>query len=122
VGIAAMAFLSPRTDLVAIAWLALFVAFASASQDIVVDAYRTDVASREQRGLAARSASWAIAWRCSHRARSRLVLVAGSGWIPALGGATPIAYGGAHGDRIVAVFWARSPRPPRLRPGLCAMR
>src|SRR4030088_563721 len=29
-GIAGMAFLSPRTDLVAIAWLALFVAFASA--------------------------------------------------------------------------------------------
>jgi len=52
VGIAGMAFLSPRTDLVAIAWLALIVAFASASQDIVVDAYRTDVASREERGLA----------------------------------------------------------------------
>src|SRR4029077_12039978 len=51
-GIAAMAFLSPRSDLGAIAWLALFVAFASASQDIVVDAYRTDVVSREERGLA----------------------------------------------------------------------
>src|SRR5439155_751151 len=51
-GIAGMAFLSPRSNLTAIAWLALFVAFASASQDIVVDAYRTDVVSREERGLA----------------------------------------------------------------------
>ncbi len=52
-GIAAMAMLSPRADLGALAALALFVAFASASQDIVFDAYRADVASQQQRGIAA---------------------------------------------------------------------
>src|SRR5260221_2090063 len=83
--IAGMAFLSPRTDLVAIAWLALFVAFASASQDIVVDAYRTDVASREERGLA--GALGVVGYRLAMLASGALalVLVAGSGWIPALG-------------------------------------
>src|SRR2546427_7068161 len=85
VGIAGMAFLSPRTDLVAIAWLALVVAFASASQDIVVDAYRTDVASREERGLA--GALGVVGYRLAMLASGALalVLVAGSGWIPALG-------------------------------------
>src|SRR5438309_8398160 len=47
VGIAGMAFLSPRTDLVAIAWLALLVAIASSLQDIVADAYRTVVQTPE---------------------------------------------------------------------------
>src|SRR3989475_1709159 len=85
VGIAGMAFLSPRTDLVAIAWLALFIAFASASQDIVVDAYRTDVASREERGLA--GALGVVGYRLAMLASGALalVLVAGSGWVPALG-------------------------------------
>src|SRR5258708_1464209 len=51
-GIGGMALLSPRTDLALLAFLAVFVAFASASQDIVFDAYRTDVVTREQRGIA----------------------------------------------------------------------
>ena len=84
-GIAAMAFLSPRSDLGAIAWLALFIAFASASQDIVVDAYRTDVVSREERGLA--GALGVVGYRLAMLTSGALalVLVAGSGWIPALG-------------------------------------
>lgn len=84
-GIAAMAFLSPRSDLAAIAWLALFVAFASASQDIVVDAYRTDVVSREERGLA--GALGVVGYRLAMLVSGALALalVAGSGWIPALG-------------------------------------
>src|SRR5256885_13202208 len=84
-GIAGMAFLSPRSDLAAIAWLALFVAFASASQDIVVDAYRTDVVSREERGLA--GALGVVGYRLAMLVSGALalVLVAGSGWIPALG-------------------------------------
>jgi len=84
-GIAGMAFLSPRSNLTAIAWLALFVAFASASQDIVVDAYRTDVVSREQRGLA--GALGVVGYRLAMLVSGALalVLVAGSGWIPTLG-------------------------------------
>jgi PAT family beta-lactamase induction signal transducer AmpG len=84
-GIAAMAFLSPRSDLALVAWLALFVAFASASQDIVVDAYRTDVVTREQRGIA--GALGVVGYRLAMLVSGALalVLVAGSGWIPALG-------------------------------------
>src|SRR5207248_8782758 len=84
-GIAGMAFLSPRSNLTAIAWLALFVAFASASQDIVVDAYRTDVVSREERGLA--GALGVVGYRLAMLVSGALalVLVAGSGWSPALG-------------------------------------
>jgi PAT family beta-lactamase induction signal transducer AmpG len=46
-------FCSPRAEIATLAALAVFVAFASASQDIVFDAYRTDVARPEERGLAA---------------------------------------------------------------------
>ncbi len=51
VGIGAMATSSPDRALMAMAGLALFVAFSSASQDIVIDAYRTDVLLPEERGL-----------------------------------------------------------------------
>ncbi len=84
-GIAAMAFASPKGDLAWLAALALFVAFASASQDIVFDAYRTDVARPEQRGLAA--AFTVVGYRVAMLTSGALalVLVAGSGFIPALG-------------------------------------
>jgi len=84
-GIAGMAALSPRSDLAAIAWLALFVAFASASQDIVVDAYRTDVVTRGERGPAV--ALGVVGYRLAMLVSGALslVLVAGSGWVPALG-------------------------------------
>src|SRR6266705_2044388 len=110
VGIAGMAFLSPRTDLVAIAWLALFVAFASASQDIVVDAYRTDVASREQRGLA--GALGVVGYRLAMLASGALalVLVAGSGWIPALGWRnTYLLMAALMAVGVLAVLWGEEP-------------
>src|SRR5688572_20010683 len=53
---AAMAYLalqSPGSGLKMIALVALLIAVLSASQDIVIDAYRTDVARPEERGLAA---------------------------------------------------------------------
>ncbi len=49
-GIVAMAYSSPQDSVRVVAALALFVAFASASQDIVVDAYRTDVLLEVERG------------------------------------------------------------------------
>jgi len=52
-GIVAMAVGSPREAPVALGAIALLVAFASASQDIVIDAYRTDVLREEERGLGA---------------------------------------------------------------------
>lgn len=83
--IAGMAFSSPREDLAWIAVLAVLLAFTSASQDIVFDAYRTDIAKPEQRGLAA--AFTVVGYRVAMltSGAAALVLVAGSGFIPALG-------------------------------------
>lgn len=49
----ALAAISPKDSLRAFALLALAVAFASASQDVVVDAYRTDLLGAAERGLGA---------------------------------------------------------------------
>ena len=84
-GIAALALLSPRSDLGAIAVVAVLVAFMSASQDIVFDAYRTDISTQEQRGLA--GALTVVGYRVAMLVSGALalVLVAGSGSLPALG-------------------------------------
>ncbi len=50
-GLAAMAFADPHTGLGTIAGLAVLVAFFSASQDIVVDAYRTELLPERDLGL-----------------------------------------------------------------------
>ncbi|MBI2316440.1 MAG: MFS transporter [Betaproteobacteria bacterium] len=52
-GIAAMALAPPGESLWLLGALALAVAFASASQDIVIDAYRTDVLRAPERGMGA---------------------------------------------------------------------
>ena len=52
-GIGAMGFASPQHALWAFAALSLIVAFTSASQDIVVDAYRTDLLHEKERGVGA---------------------------------------------------------------------
>jgi len=63
--IAALGLQNPAVSLAPIAFTALVIVFFSASQDIVIDAYRTDVARPEERGLAAaasnlgyRAAAW----------------------------------------------------------------
>ncbi|MEQ6289648.1 AmpG family muropeptide MFS transporter [Vogesella sp. GCM10023246] len=48
----AMSALSPASDVQGFALLAVLLSFLSASQDVVIDAYRTDVVTPEQRGLA----------------------------------------------------------------------
>ena len=52
-GIAAMTLAPPAESILLLGILALWVAFASASQDIVVDAYRTDVLRPHERGMGA---------------------------------------------------------------------
>jgi PAT family beta-lactamase induction signal transducer AmpG len=53
VGIVGMAISPARPELWLLAALALWVAFASASQDIVIDAYRTDLLPTAERGMGA---------------------------------------------------------------------
>lgn len=52
-GIVAMGFMQPSRDLTLLAALAVLVAFCSASQDIVFDAWKTDVLPPEERGSGA---------------------------------------------------------------------
>ena len=52
-GIVGMGLMSPERSLLMLGLLALYVAFASASQDIVVDAYRTDLLAPQERGMGA---------------------------------------------------------------------
>ena len=52
-GIAAMAMSSPTESLWILGCAALWVAFVSASQDVVIDAYRTDVLRSDERGMGA---------------------------------------------------------------------
>ena len=60
-GVTAMAMTSPRDALPVLGALALLVAFLSASQDIVFDAYRTDLLAPHERGLGA--AIWVAGYR-----------------------------------------------------------
>ena len=52
-GISFMAFSSPQQAPFLLAALALMVAFSSASQDVVIDAYRTDLLRQDERGVGA---------------------------------------------------------------------
>jgi PAT family beta-lactamase induction signal transducer AmpG len=116
--IAAMAFSSPREDLAWIALLAVLLAFTSASQDIVFDAYRADVAKPEQRGLAA--ALTVVGYRVAMltSGAAALVLVAGSGFIPALGWKnTYLVMAGLMVLAALVTLWGKEPdvqvKPPR---------
>jgi len=118
-GISAMAMCSPRTEVALLATLALFVAFASASQDIVFDAYRTDIAKPEQRGLAA--ALTVVGYRLAMLTSGALalLLVAGAtGLLPSLSWkATYLVMAGIMAACILATLWAREPEslapPPK---------
>jgi len=72
-GLTAMAFSSPREFPWVLAILACFVAFTSASQDIVIDAYRTDVLKERERGAGA--AVFVMGYRIATLVSGALALV-----------------------------------------------
>jgi PAT family beta-lactamase induction signal transducer AmpG len=57
-GLAAMSMTDPAMDLERLVWLALVVAFASATQDIVIDAYRIESAEQRLQGILAAAYSF----------------------------------------------------------------
>jgi PAT family beta-lactamase induction signal transducer AmpG len=73
IGIALMALSSPEKAPFALAITALIIAFISASQDIVVDAYRTDVLPSVERGLG--SATFIMGWRMANLVAGALALI-----------------------------------------------
>jgi PAT family beta-lactamase induction signal transducer AmpG len=59
--LAALAYSDPSADLARVAWFALLVAFASATQDIVIDAYRIEAVEQKVQG--AMAASYQVGYR-----------------------------------------------------------
>jgi len=118
--IAALAFQNPAESLLPVTVCAVAIVFFSASQDIVFDAYRTDVAKPHERGLAAaannlgyRTAAW-IAFALS------LVLADYFGWRLAF-----FVIAGIMATFAIATWFAPSPEytqaPPRtLRESIVA--
>jgi MFS transporter, PAT family, beta-lactamase induction signal transducer AmpG len=110
--IATMGFWSPTSELSILAGVALSVAFLSASQDIVIDAYRVDVIPPSERALAA--AASAFGYRTAAMlAGTVLVVIAGHfSWRIAFL-FVAVLMGGA----LFATFWAPEPQaagqPPR---------
>ncbi|GAB1722074.1 MAG: muropeptide transporter [Nitrospira sp.] len=76
VALTLMALIGPAEGAQVFAALALAVAFLSASQDIVFDAYRTDVLKPEERGLGA--ATWVMGYRIAMIASGSLALILAS--------------------------------------------
>ena len=73
VSIFVMALFSPKTHPILLATLALLVAFFSASQDISLDAYRTDFLTKQERGIGA--AIWANGYRIGMIVASAVPLI-----------------------------------------------
>jgi MFS transporter, PAT family, beta-lactamase induction signal transducer AmpG len=82
--IAALAFQSPAASLTAVAVCATLIVFCSATQDIAVDAYRTDVALPSERGLAAAATN--LGYRTASYVALAVALIVADhfGWRPAL--------------------------------------
>jgi PAT family beta-lactamase induction signal transducer AmpG len=72
-GIALMGFLTPIYAPYALGVLAFLVAFTSASQDIVIDAYRTDVLLEKERGIGA--ATFVLGYRIAMLVAGALALI-----------------------------------------------
>ncbi|HSD59402.1 MAG TPA: MFS transporter [Burkholderiales bacterium] len=111
-GIAAMGALSPATAPWAVAALALFVAFSSASQDIVFDAYRTDLLRERERGAGA--AVSVLGYRIAMLVSGALALILADhmGWRE-----TYWLMAGLMIIGVAAAFWGPEPdgemKPPR---------
>ena len=79
-GLVLMALGDPAVDAVHIAWLAVFTAFAAATQDIAVDAYRIEAADSEWQGAMAATyqIGYQLALICA--GAGALTAAAGYGW------------------------------------------
>ncbi|OGP59346.1 MAG: muropeptide transporter AmpG [Deltaproteobacteria bacterium RBG_13_49_15] len=110
-GIASMSFSSPRQAPLFIALLALAVAFSSASQDIVVDAYRTDVLHEEERGFGA--AVFVMGYRIALLVSGALAFVLADhiGWRN-----TYITMAAIMGLAILATLFSREPEEKATPP------
>jgi PAT family beta-lactamase induction signal transducer AmpG len=114
-GVLAMALTDPTHALPLLGVLALLVAFLSASQDIVFDAYRTDLLQSHERGLGA--AIWVAGYRIALLAAgaAALFLAHAYGWPGAY-----LAMAGLMTIGLAAILFCREPEAPPVLPATMA--
>ncbi|MGH8864982.1 MAG: AmpG family muropeptide MFS transporter [Burkholderiales bacterium] len=114
-GVLAMAATSPQDALPVLGALALMVAFLSASQDIVFDAYRTDLLAPHERGLGA--AMWVAGYRVALLAAGSAALFIAhiSGWPGAY-----LAMAGLMMIGLVTILLCSEPDTPPALPATMA--
>jgi PAT family beta-lactamase induction signal transducer AmpG len=78
--ILALGFTDPARDLFTTAFAAVIVAFLSASQDIVIDAYRIELLSPEEQGAGAAATQWGYRFGLLASGAGALYAVAFGGW------------------------------------------
>ena len=114
-GVLAMAATNPQDALPVLGVLALMVAFLSASQDIVLDAYRTDLLAPHERGLGA--AIWVAGYRVALLAAGSAALFVAHafGWPGAY-----VAMAGLMMIGLVTILLCSEPDAPTVLPATMA--
>ena len=107
----ALAALDPRTQMGALAAAAVALAFLSASQDVVFDAYRADLLAPDERGAGA--AVSVLGYRLAMLVSGGLALVVADRW---LGWPDTYRLMGALFAAIALVAWASAPRVAPVAP------
>lgn len=112
IGLFGMALITPQGGLVAFASLALVAAFASATQDIVIDAWRIESAD-DSEGLALLTSAYQLGYRFALLLTDAwiLVIAAKIGWI-----ASYELIAGLMVLGMIAVLFARESRKPQVGP------
>lgn len=107
----AMTFFNPIASPWLLAGLALVVAFFSASQDIAIDAYRTDVLSVSERGMGA--ANYNLGWRMANITSGAvaLIIAATASWQM-----TYILMAGLMLASMLMTWWAPAPQQEAQAP------
>jgi PAT family beta-lactamase induction signal transducer AmpG len=80
VAILALAFCDPRTEPALVALCAVIVAFLSASQDIVIDAYRIELLKAEEQGPGAAATQWGYRFGMIASSAGALYIAEFGGW------------------------------------------
>lgn len=112
IGLAVMGLSSPTRELYALGAMAVLVAFLSASQDIVIDAYRVDVIPSSERGVASGAANFGYRAAATFGGAILLLIAERTGWRFAYLMVAVMMLG-----TVLATGWAPEPavpgRPPR---------
>jgi len=111
-GLLAMGSLSPGKSLWLLAFVAVFVAFFSATQDIAFDAYRSDVLRKDERGAGA--ALSVLGYRLAMLVSGGLALILADQWLG--WGSTYLLMGALMLLVALASFWAPEPEVPVQTP------